>query len=44
MLRKVAEIFQESVPENCEVIRIGGAEACYLADQAMYRDKKETHR
>lgn len=96
LLRKVAEIFQESAPENCEVIRIGGDEflilgrecpreqaeeivarirerfaeessetlplsaafgihtteegefsfekAYYLADQAMYRDKKGTHR
>lgn len=96
LLQKVADIFQESVPDNCEVMRIGGDEflilgrecpreqaeeivakirrrfeeessemlplsaafgihtteegafsfekAYYLADQAMYRDKKGTRR
>ena len=89
LLQKVADIFQESAPDNCEVMRIGGDEflilgrecpreqaekivqeesteelplsaafgihtteegefsfekAYYLADQAMYRDKKGTRR
>lgn len=96
LLRKVADIIQESVPDNCEVMRIGGDEflilgrecprqqaeeivakirrrmreesteelplsaafgihtteegefsfekAYYLADQAMYQNKKETRR